>query len=56
LPVGAIATTIQATLLDEERSGVQEGDESDSFDEEDIEKAIEEIRNAIQKSSKVGLK
>jgi len=56
LPVGALTTTIQATIIDTEHSGVQEGDESDSFDEADIEKAIEEIRNAIQKSSKVGLK
>jgi hypothetical protein len=44
-------------VIDAERSGIQEGEEeTDTFDEIDIEKAIEEIRNAIQKSSKVGSK
>ena len=52
LPFDAMTTTIQATIVDVERSGIQDGEENDSFDEEDIEKAIEEIRNAIQKSSK----
>ncbi len=57
LPIDTVTTTIQATVIDEERSGIQEGEEeTDTFDEIDIEKAIEEIRNAIQKSSKVGSK
>lgn len=52
LPIGAMTTTIQATIVDVERSGILDGEENDNFNEEDIEKAIEEIRNAIQKSSK----
>lgn len=56
LPIDAVTTTIQTTLVDAERSGVQEGEETDTFDDVDIEKAIEEIRTAIQKSSKLDLK
>ena len=57
LPIGAVTTTIHSTILDKEAASVNNGDEAvDGFDESDIEKAIEEIRNAIQKSSRVGLK
>lgn len=52
LPIDAMNTTIEATMIDFEPSGIQDGEETDSFDEADIEQAIEEIRLAIQKSSK----
>jgi protein phosphatase len=47
LPSGAVTTTIQARLNEIERSDVQEDGER-AFEEMDIEKAIEEIRSAIQ--------
>ncbi len=57
LPIGAVTTTIHSTLLDEELGSAQHGNEEvDAFNEADIEKAIEEIRSAIQKSSKIGVK
>lgn len=57
LPEGAVTTTIHSTLLDKDLGAAQQGDEdADAFDESDIEKAIEEIRSAIQKSSRLGLK
>ncbi|MES2932334.1 MAG: PP2C family serine/threonine-protein phosphatase [Pseudomonadota bacterium] len=43
LPIGVVNTTIQASPEDVAQA--------DSFDEEEIEKAIEEIRGAIQKSA-----
>ena len=46
----AMNTIIAATIVDVGPFGMQEGEETDSFNEADIEKAIEEIRNAIQKS------
>ena len=45
LPLGALTTTIQSPHSDEP--------EAASFDETDIEKAIEEIRGAIEKSSRL---
>ena len=46
LPVGSVTTTIQAPLhLDLENA--------DTYNDSDIEKAIEEIRNAIDKSSRI---
>ncbi len=48
LPIGSIATTIQVPV---DMEG--EGDESDLFNDEEIEKAIDEIRNAIHNSSRI---
>lgn len=46
LPVGSVTTTIQAPRhLDLENS--------DTYNDSDIEKAIEEIRNAVEKSSRI---
>ncbi|OWW21271.1 PP2C family protein-serine/threonine phosphatase [Noviherbaspirillum denitrificans] len=45
LPVGSVTTTIQAPRADLEPA--------DAFDESDIEKAIEEIREAIEKTARV---
>ena len=55
LPVGAVTTTIHSTLLVADMATAQ-AEESDAFDESDIEKAIAEIRSAIQKSSRLGQK
>ncbi|MEC5218210.1 serine/threonine protein phosphatase PrpC [Actimicrobium sp. GrIS 1.19] len=46
LPVGTITTTIQSPRAADLEPG-------DSFDENEIEKAIEEIRGAIEKSSRI---
>ncbi len=46
LPVGMVTTTILAPSADEMRA-------LDAFDDDEIEKAIEEIRSAIQNSSRV---
>ncbi|MDP9109325.1 MAG: serine/threonine-protein phosphatase, partial [Pseudomonadota bacterium] len=46
LPVGSVTTTIQSPRH-------ADLEQSDSFDETDIEKAIEEIRGAIEKSSRL---
>jgi protein phosphatase len=45
LPIGSVTTTIQAPRADLEHT--------DTFNETEIEKAIEEIRGAIEKSSRV---
>ena len=46
LPVGTVTTTIHAPLH-------ADMENADSFDESEIEKAIEEIRGAIEKSSRI---
>ncbi|MQQ99663.1 PP2C family protein-serine/threonine phosphatase [Glaciimonas soli] len=46
LPIGSLTTTIQAPRI-------SATDETDAFDDVDIEKAIEEIRGAIEKSNNV---
>ncbi|GAA4016598.1 PP2C family serine/threonine-protein phosphatase [Actimicrobium antarcticum] len=46
LPVGAVTTTIQS-------AHPTEPDSAESYDEREIEKAIEEIRGAIEKSSRI---
>jgi protein phosphatase len=46
LPIGTVTTTIQAPLHADMEA-------SDGFNDADIEKAIEEIRGAIQKSSRI---
>ncbi len=59
LPADAVTTTIQATLLDDGPACVGENKavlEEATFDDSDIEKAIEEIRNAIHNASKLGIK
>ncbi|MES2049039.1 MAG: PP2C family serine/threonine-protein phosphatase [Pseudomonadota bacterium] len=48
LPIGSITTTIQAPY-----SADTEAMESDVFNDAEIEKAIDEIRNAIHKSSRI---
>lgn len=48
LPVGSVTTTIQAPRADLESA--------DAFDESDIENAIEEIRKAIEKTSRIAPK
>ena len=45
LPVGSVTTTIQAPRADLENSDV--------FDDSEIEKAIAEIRSAIEKTSRL---
>ncbi|WP_338844863.1 PP2C family serine/threonine-protein phosphatase [Massilia sp. W12] len=49
LPVGAVSTTIQAP----QDNIAQHAAEDDLFNDDEIEKAIEEIRGAIQKSSQI---
>ncbi len=51
LPIGSITTTIQAPY-----SADTEAMESDVFNDAEIEKAIDEIRNAIHKSSRISSK
>jgi protein phosphatase len=51
LPIGSITTTIQAPY-----SADTEAMESDVFNDAEIEKAIDEIRNAIHKSSRITTK
>jgi serine/threonine protein phosphatase PrpC len=51
LPIGSITTTIQAPSSSEMESA-----EADIFNDAEIEKAIDEIRNAIQKSSRITTK
>jgi serine/threonine protein phosphatase PrpC len=46
LPVGSVTTTIQSPRH-------ADLEQADAFDENDIEKAIEEIRGAIEKSSRI---
>jgi protein phosphatase len=53
LPIGLVTTTIQSTILQSEQEAIEA---ADGFNESDIEKAIEEIRNAIQKSSRINIK
>lgn len=53
LPFDVVATTIHGALSDKTSAGIQEEKILETFDESDIERAIEEIRIAIQKSSKV---
>jgi protein phosphatase len=48
LPVGSIATTIQVPIDSEDESA-----ETDIFNDEEIEKAIDEIRNAIHNSTRL---
>jgi len=48
LPIGSIATTIQVPVdMDDENA------EADIFNDEEIEKAIDEIRNAIHNSTRL---
>ena len=53
LPIGSVTTIMQNTLLQSEQEAIEA---ADTFNESDIEKAIEEIRNAIQNSSRVNIK
>jgi len=46
LPIGSVTTTIQAPRH-------ADLEQTDAFNESDIEKAIEEIRGAIEKSSRL---
>ncbi|MBI3229721.1 MAG: serine/threonine-protein phosphatase [Burkholderiales bacterium] len=50
LPVGMVSTTIQAAPEGLQAGNLQAGD---AFNDDEIEKAIEEIRGAIQKSSQI---
>ena len=53
LPMGIVTTTIQSPLPPDDQGA---GDAADVFNEENIEKAIDEIRTAIQKSSGITIK
>jgi protein phosphatase len=46
LPIGSVTTTIQAPRH-------ADLEQADAFSDNDIEKAIEEIRHAIEKSSRI---
>lgn len=52
LPIGSVTTTIQAPMTAEESASAK----ADVFNDDEIEKAIAEIRNAIHKSSKITTK
>ena len=53
LPVGAVTSTIQELPGAGSAESDEEEKEVDIFNDDEIEKAIEEIRNAIQKSSRI---